>query len=92
MEDQRPEINFLKTRSFWATLLAIMSAMNQATGDQIYGVLDVLGGVLLSLGWIDDPVALSQAFGPLLVAILGTWAYLERIFGKKDVVFHKVAK
>ena len=84
------EINFLWTRSFWAALAATLTGLAQA-GDANF--LIPVATVLAMLGIIDSAPEFVAAWtpffssiGPLITAMLGVWAYLERIFGKKKVV------
>lgn len=85
------QINFLKTRSFWATVGAVATGLEQAGGgDPAFpGILSAVGTLLQVTGLIPDAADFTTSVGPLVTAGLGLWAYYERLTGVKKVVMGK---
>lgn len=78
-------INIFKTRSFWATAAAVVSGVEQS-GDGFTGILGAAAGVAQAVGIIPDAGEAVSTIGPAVTALLGCWAYAERLRGKKKVV------
>lgn len=74
-------INFLKARSTWATAAAVLTATEQAgAGDEASytGILTAVATLLQATGVIDSGADFVGAFGPLVTAGFGVWAWWER--------------
>jgi hypothetical protein len=90
----KEEIYFLETRSFWAALLAGLTGLAQTQNANflipLATVLELFGLIPNADEFVSTLMPFFEAIGPMITAIFGIWAYLERIFGKKKVVFHRV--
>lgn len=89
------QINFLNTRSFYAAFMAALTGLAQMTDANF---LIPLANLLQMFGLIDSAdefiaalTPLFTAIGPVITALLGIWAYVERLMGKKKVVMGRAS-
>lgn len=79
------QINFLKTRSFWMMVGAVITSFTGIPTE----VLATVGGGLADGAGQSPQVVAEGIINQALPAVLAGGAWLERIFGKKNVVFGK---
>ncbi len=60
-----PVLPFWQARSFWATLIAALSALGSAFG--------------LDMGWLTDDPALADKLLAVIAAVAALWAWAERL-------------
>jgi len=82
------DLSIFKARSFYATAAAILTGLEQSI--DISAATDIpglLSAVAVILGFIGiDGEAFITVAGPIITAVLGLWAYIERLNGTRHLV------
>jgi len=83
------DMSIFKARSFYATAAAILTGLEQTINvSAATDIPGLLGAVAMILGFIGiDGEAFITVAGPIITAVLGLWAYIERLNGTRHLYF-----